>query len=274
MPLRFLFVVLASSDLCDATRNHVRQNAAANKIKKSPKTPTGSRVRGRKQRQIQQSALEIEDNGIVGGTDAEEGEFPFYVKFEGGVLCGGSLISPDTILTAAHCVDNGTPSQVRIGATEFYGGMLVETQCAISHPDFIESAATLMNDVAVIKLKNPISSPSLIRYNTDTGYPREAGMPLNVIGFGITEKNKASPTLQKLTTNFVTVDQCIDTYTSSVVTSKDHICADVDKAGGMQRYDHYFFIFFTFIPFQLSLFVNNPMLFWNRLQWRQWWSCL
>jgi hypothetical protein len=33
--------------------------------------------------------LQEGDSGIVGGSDAKDGEFPFYVKFEGSTLCGG-----------------------------------------------------------------------------------------------------------------------------------------------------------------------------------------
>ena len=37
---------------------------------------------------------------IIGGQDADEGEYPFFVQATG---CGGSLIWKDIVLTAAHC---------------------------------------------------------------------------------------------------------------------------------------------------------------------------
>ncbi|XP_070535297.1 serine protease 30-like [Ptychodera flava] len=43
---------------------------------------------------------------IVGGKDADVGEWPWQTVFystDGGYFCGGSLISEDWILTAAHC---------------------------------------------------------------------------------------------------------------------------------------------------------------------------
>lgn len=47
---------------------------------------------------------------IVGGVNAEEGEAPFQVQLfrktwsSASFLCGGSLISPRTVLSAGHCV--------------------------------------------------------------------------------------------------------------------------------------------------------------------------
>ena len=50
------------------------------------------------------------DNGIVGGSEASPGEFPHQVVLlRGGVggslMCGGSLVAPDMVVTAGHCCD-------------------------------------------------------------------------------------------------------------------------------------------------------------------------
>ena len=47
---------------------------------------------------------------IVGGSEASPGEFPHQVALlRGGVggslMCGGSLIAPDVVITAGHCCD-------------------------------------------------------------------------------------------------------------------------------------------------------------------------
>eukprot|EP00984_Skeletonema_dohrnii_P024310 scaffold13423_cov115-Skeletonema_dohrnii-CCMP3373.AAC.6 len=50
-------------------------------------------------------------NGVV--VAGKNGDYPFQVQL-GGWICGGSLIAPDVVLTAAHCINGGSPSRVRI----------------------------------------------------------------------------------------------------------------------------------------------------------------
>nr|XP_022332226.1 uncharacterized protein LOC111129944 isoform X3 [Crassostrea virginica]XP_022332231.1 uncharacterized protein LOC111129944 isoform X3 [Crassostrea virginica] len=61
---------------------------------------------------------------IVGGNDAVPGHWPWQVsvqlKLPGGTtkhICGGSLISPNFILTATHCLSYLADRNIRVGAT-------------------------------------------------------------------------------------------------------------------------------------------------------------
>ncbi|NXL54578.1 ACRO protein, partial [Podilymbus podiceps] len=64
---------------------------------------------------------------VVGGTDAQPGSWPWIVSIQDpwlagtGHVCGGSLISPQWVLTAAHCFINAsniTMWLMVIGATQ------------------------------------------------------------------------------------------------------------------------------------------------------------
>merc|ERR1740128_1583994 len=64
---------------------------------------------------------------IVGGSDAEHGEFPHQIALlRGGVggslMCGGSLVAPNMVVTAGHCCDGQSASRlgVRVGNHHLY----------------------------------------------------------------------------------------------------------------------------------------------------------
>ena len=62
---------------------------------------------------------------IVGGEDAEDGEFPWQVQLRSSdstrsLFCGGSVLNEEWVITAAHCCHGTLPRGVHVVA----GGIL------------------------------------------------------------------------------------------------------------------------------------------------------
>ena len=101
---------------------------------------------------------------ITGGTTAVISDFPWQVYFiSGNYRCGGSIIGPNWIVTAAHCTKDNTggaiPAStmfVKVGATNpSIEGKTYSVSEAIVNEGF--DSQTLLNDVALLRLTDTIN---------------------------------------------------------------------------------------------------------------------
>jgi secreted trypsin-like serine protease len=101
-----------------------------------------------------------EGQRIVGGVEARPGSHPWIVSLQtrGSHFCGGTLIAPDIVITAAHCVAGGAPSRIVAGAHDLYRpNANVQSSSparVVSHQGYNDR--TMVNDIALIKLATPI----------------------------------------------------------------------------------------------------------------------
>ncbi|XP_048186933.1 serine protease 55 [Perognathus longimembris pacificus] len=99
---------------------------------------------------------------IVGGLEAEVGEFPWQVSIQARNqhLCGGSILSAWWVLTAAHCVNSQDVFPVELsvvlGTNDLTSQSTGAKQIAsiILHKDFRRD--TMDNDIALLLLASPI----------------------------------------------------------------------------------------------------------------------
>lgn len=118
------------------------------------------------------------DSNIIGGTTVTDtSRWPWYVQLVEadqpdalqGSHCGGSLIAPNRVLTAAHCVDFKTaPSDydvVVIGGHQLSdpgNSQRVGVTGISLHPDYSEMSGAVVHqryDIAILKLAQSIQTP-------------------------------------------------------------------------------------------------------------------
>lgn len=100
----------------------------------------------------------VEDHArIIGGVPTAD--FPECVAIGSADAwcCSGTLVSPNVVVTAGHCVDGGCAARVFIGKdVEFpEDGEVIDVETALAHPDYRPPRPT--GDIAVLVLSRPAS---------------------------------------------------------------------------------------------------------------------
>ncbi|KAG8541806.1 hypothetical protein GDO81_028194, partial [Engystomops pustulosus] len=187
---------------------------------------------------------------IVGGTDALDGEWPWQVslRYQGSHICGGSLISSQWVMSAAHCFKNSVnPYNVTVYLGTYRLSVpdnhtvVSNVSDIIVHPQYTSITGS-RGDIALLKLSNPVTYTRYILPVCLPSVTFPCGTECWVTGWGAITYGGNLPypqTLQKVMTPIIdrgTCDQLyhVGSYTSSSVTIilDDMICAgykDGDK---------------------------------------------
>ncbi|XP_064074436.1 trypsin, alkaline C-like [Vanessa tameamea] len=205
---------------------------------------------------VEESETVALDQRIVGGTDADIEDYPFmafiFVSNDGGVfdfipLCGGSLITSRSVLTAAHCYFDSVrePDQylVRLGSTFLrFGGHLHTVENWVVHPEYLEPV--LYHDIAILKLATPaiFSNRVAVARIAGPNYSIPDNTTVTATGWGqIDYAGPISQILQQVDIKKVNRDICRDNYAelydlleeeypTNITT--DMICAGILDVGG------------------------------------------
>ncbi|WP_318200612.1 serine protease [Streptomyces sp. SCL15-4] len=173
---------------------------------------------------------------VVGGTTTTTTAYPFMVQITDASqnqFCGGTLVAPTKVVTAAHCMVGETTSSVRVvgGRTYLNGtnGTVSRVGRIWINPGYTD--ATNGDDVAVLTLSTsmPYTTAKYVTSSQTSVYA--AGTTARILGWGTTSENGSSSNqLRTATVPVVSDSGCRSSYGSDFVQS-DMVCAGYTSGG-------------------------------------------
>lgn len=170
---------------------------------------------------------------VVGGSDASTEQYPWVVALVTGAglpYCGGSLIAPDKVLTAAHCVAGVDADELRIiaGRTDMRTdqGIVSGVTDTWVHPDF--TGPLQGDDIAIVTLDRDLPYPTIPVNSDPDAY--QPGTMAALFGWGFTrEDGHPSPVLQRAELPLVSDAECADAY--EAYDPDEMVCAGYPQGG-------------------------------------------
>lgn len=188
---------------------------------------------------------------VVGGKVVTIQEFPHmallgWARLQSGGYswkCGGSLISDQYVVTAAHCayqdrddsVIVGPPRAVQLGSSymDDPGAIVVKVAAVVRHPKY--KLPKSYYDIALVKLVTTVTFSDMIK-PACLGVPPAPGNPVIATGWGRTEFGDQSEELRSVSIAVWDMDECYNVLGTSRKlpngpSSDSQICAGEKKGG-------------------------------------------
>lgn len=167
---------------------------------------------------------------VVGGRDATTSRYPWMVFLSrvgdpttpSGQFCGGALVAPTKVVTAAHCIDDLAPEDFKVigGRTNLHrqNGTVRDVETVWNAPrvpppvaDPGDPAYIGGGDLSVLTLDEPMPYRPLRIMNQDDAWRYAPGQPATILGWGIYQEEGLvgpSPVLQQGRVPMLGYDTC------------------------------------------------------------------
>ncbi|XP_046635315.1 trypsin-1-like [Daphnia pulicaria] len=182
----------------------------------------------------------IDDERIVGGTQASPNEFPYQISLRrlGSHICGASIYKSGWIITAAHCTDGTSVGSLSIVAGEHSlsvdSGNEQTRNIAAKHEHVSYSSRTQENDICLLELSSPLSLNSVVGVVRIPAQGAQTAVGTNCVvsGWGTTSSGGSTipDILRKVTVPIVSDDTCRGSYGTNAITDS-MICAGFRLGG-------------------------------------------
>ncbi|KAJ1966254.1 hypothetical protein GGI12_000216 [Dipsacomyces acuminosporus] len=133
---------------------------------------------------------------ILGGSVASKGEYPFIVYLYNSVertYCGGSILSDSWVVSAAHCIKKAKASDIDVYVGQYNYNLDKSKATGLAelhvHPQYND--ATMVNDIALLRLSSKISGKNAKPIDIDTGSVGD-GTSVRALGWGFTSSTGSS----------------------------------------------------------------------------------
>ncbi|XP_037933588.1 trypsin beta-like [Teleopsis dalmanni] len=166
---------------------------------------------------------------IIGGTTTTIDTMNYVVNLrkDGTFICTGSLVKPQYVVSAAHCVKGVAASRLKVHAGSTYldsGGVSRQVIKTTIPKSF--TMTKMQNDVSILKLESELTGTNIGTINLCTT-SLKAGTIVRVSGWGLTSTSSSTASNQLRTTQLRLFNkkQCIRRYRGRETLTKSMICA-------------------------------------------------